>query len=67
MSEFQPGDVVVLKSGGPKMTVDQTGDDSLGRAAVWCDWFEGNKKISDTFPPTSLEKAKPEKRVVADL
>ncbi len=58
MSAFQSGDVVALKSGGPKMTVDQTGPGSFGRAAVWCDWFEGHKKISDTFPPTSLEYAK---------
>jgi uncharacterized protein YodC (DUF2158 family) len=55
MNEFKPGDVVVLKSGGPKMTVEQVGNDGLQRPTVWCDWFEGNKKYSDTFPPTSLE------------
>ncbi|HTF67347.1 MAG TPA: DUF2158 domain-containing protein [Edaphobacter sp.] len=58
MSEFMPGDVVRLKSGGPKMTVDQTGDNQFQRPTVWCDWIEGNKKFSDTFPPTSLEKPK---------
>jgi len=58
MSDFQLGDVVVLKSGGPKMTIEQTGEDTFGRAAVWCDWFDGTKKISNTFPPTSLEKPK---------
>jgi uncharacterized protein YodC (DUF2158 family) len=54
MNEFKPGDVVRLKSGGPKMTVDQI-DASSSRKTVWCDWFEGSKKFSDTFPPTSLE------------
>jgi uncharacterized protein YodC (DUF2158 family) len=58
MSEFKPGDVVVLKSGGPKMTVEQIGNNNFDRPTVWCDWFEGNKKVSDTFPPTSLEHAK---------
>jgi uncharacterized protein YodC (DUF2158 family) len=58
MNEFKPGDVVVLKSGGPKMTVSMTGDDSFQRPTVWCDWFERDKKVSDTFPPTSLELSK---------
>ena len=53
MNEFNPGDVVVLKSGGPKMTVDQI--EAGSRQKVWCDWFEGSKKFTDTFPPTSLE------------
>ena len=55
MADFVAGDVVVLKSGGPKMTVEQTGDDSSGRPTVWVDWVEGNKKFSETFPPTSLK------------
>ena len=58
MNEFNPGDVVVLKSGGPKMTVSMTGDDNFQRPTVWCDWFEGSKKVSNTFPPTSLELSK---------
>jgi uncharacterized protein YodC (DUF2158 family) len=58
MSDFKPGDVVMLKSGGPKMTVEYSGTDTYNRAAVWCDWFEGNKKVSNTFPPTSLEVTK---------
>jgi uncharacterized protein YodC (DUF2158 family) len=53
MSVFKPGDVVMLKSGGPKMTVDQ-----LDGAKVWCDWFDGSKKFSDLFPSTSLEQSK---------
>ncbi|PZU29860.1 MAG: DUF2158 domain-containing protein [Stenotrophomonas sp.] len=33
--EFKPGDVVVLRSGGPKMTVS-----SLEGSRVWCVWFD---------------------------
>jgi uncharacterized protein YodC (DUF2158 family) len=58
MSDFKPGDVVRLKSGGPKMTVDQVGDDQFQHRMVWCDWIEGNKKFTETFPPTSLELSK---------
>lgn len=35
MSDFKSGDVVVLKSGGPKMTVEET----YGAWEVICIWF----------------------------
>ena len=59
--EFQPGDTVRLKSGGPVMTVEQVGTLAMiGGDAVWCTWFEriGNKQNvkRDTFPPLTLEK-----------
>jgi uncharacterized protein YodC (DUF2158 family) len=50
MSEFKKGDVVVLKSGGPRMTVSQTGEDTYGEQKVWCVRFERNTKHEDTFP-----------------
>lgn len=53
--EFKAGDVVELKSGGPKMTVKQTGKAATTcRFMVWCDWFDGQKKMSESFPPESL-------------
>jgi uncharacterized protein YodC (DUF2158 family) len=56
--EINVGDVVVLKSGGPNMTVDQIGKVSYEDfASAWCTWFEGKKKNNDTFPLTSLKKA----------
>ena len=58
MNEFKPGDVIELKSGGPEMTVDQVAKDGLGHTMVWCDWFDGSKKITATFPPTSLKGSK---------
>jgi uncharacterized protein YodC (DUF2158 family) len=56
MNEIKVGDVVQLKSGGPKMTVSQTGNTAFGDTVVhaWCDWFEGNKKMDGVFPLTSL-------------
>lgn len=51
MDEIKPGDVVQLKSGGPKKTVAVVKE---GRA--WCDWFEGLKQHQGSFPVSSLMK-----------
>lgn len=54
--EFKAGDVVELKSGGPKMTVKQTGKMALSnKFMIWCDWFDGQKKMSEGFAPESLK------------
>ena len=49
MAEFKPGDLVQLKSGGPKMTV-HTED----RGVVKCQWFAVMKLESGLFSPDSL-------------
>jgi uncharacterized protein YodC (DUF2158 family) len=54
--QFKPGDVVKLKSGGPAMTVSRVGEVN-GKPTVWCDWFDGPKKISGAFEPNSLKHA----------
>lgn len=53
-TDFKAGEVVQLKSGGPKMTVDKVG--------VWngvpnadCSWFWDNKMQTGSFPLTSLK------------
>lgn len=50
---YAPGDVLRLKSGGPKMTVvTLEGDD-----AVACKWFDRNGKLqSDSFPAAMVER-----------
>lgn len=60
--KFKIGDVVILKSGGPKMTIsgDKTGMDfKLGRifnGSYDCSWFdEKNIKCSGRFPQDSLK------------
>lgn len=61
MEEIKVGDIVMLKSGGPKMTVgnvDQYGYEETLSAN--CDWFVMEKapwkKENGTFPLTSLKK-----------
>lgn len=51
MAQFKIGDVVQLKSGGPRMTVAEIyGDGDLG-----CVWFVGTKQEAGTFPPEALQ------------
>ena len=58
---FKTGDVVSLKSGGPKMTVNWVADRfNSGNWEVSCQWFFGDDKKSElkhgNFPPNSLIK-----------
>jgi len=66
---FQVGDVVRLKSGSPKMTVTQVGEDALtGSHSVWCAWFVSTKQETGTFPVGAVEPATtemPARRTVA--
>jgi uncharacterized protein YodC (DUF2158 family) len=58
MSTFKPGDVVRLKSGGPKMTVQERGTGSS--TGLICVWFGANHDAKPnwyTFPEEMLEKA----------
>ena len=62
MPEFERGEVVRLKSGGPAMTIDKCpGDESGYSKLTWgglkkltwytyrCVWFEGNELRSEDF------------------
>ena len=51
MDELKIGDVVELKSGGPKMTI-QGIDDMLG---VHCNWFKDEKRESSNFNLNTLQ------------
>ena len=58
--DFQKGDVVQLKSGGPSMTVQDIGDftGSSGiQDGVLCVWFEGKKRESEVFDRAVLNKS----------
>ena len=52
--QFNIGDVVVLKSGGPSMTVEHIDHDSQ---MVLCAWFDGKEKKANSFPPGALQRA----------
>jgi uncharacterized protein YodC (DUF2158 family) len=59
MTQFKAGDVVILKSGGPKMTVEWAGNAAMtGTPTVRCTWFDGAKKQSEGFAPEAVELAK---------
>ena len=49
--DFKPGDVVILKSGGPTMTVSSVNGNEIG-----CIWFEKMKIYSKPFPAVVLTK-----------
>jgi uncharacterized protein YodC (DUF2158 family) len=60
MPEFKKGDVVKLKSGGPKMTIDDiseygSGNNSNMRAI--CIWFDGGERNEGSFRLDTLEIA----------
>ena len=57
-SEFQSGDVVQLKSGGPSMTVETVTDDN-GAITVHCSWFEKSTLHEKAFSEKLLKKYKP--------
>lgn len=52
MSQFKVGDVVVLKSGSPKMTVSDTGYDE---GQIKCVWFDKTKRETALFYPDTLQ------------
>jgi uncharacterized protein YodC (DUF2158 family) len=48
-SQIQAGDVVVLKSGGPEMTVKW-----VSGTECYCEWFDGKKVAGSSFEITQL-------------
>ena len=54
MEKYKTGDVVQLKSGGPKMTVKS----SNVSGEIYCQWFAGSKLEAGYFPPESLNRVK---------
>ena len=60
--KFKPGDLVQLKSGGPKMTVErQICSDTLNYGDnppnyYTCTWFAGSKGNSKRFVENALKK-----------
>jgi uncharacterized protein YodC (DUF2158 family) len=68
MAEFKAGDVVRLKSGSPDMTVEQVEEAArTGKLMVWVVWFDGKKKMTDTFVPESLEISEPAGPILLQL
>lgn len=51
-SKYKIGDIVMLKSGGPSMTVDGIREHD-GR--IYCHWFAGNKLHEGVFSPDAID------------
>ena len=50
------GDVVVLVSGGPQMTVQRVGKAAFGKQPVSCIWFVQGKKAEGVFDIRVLKR-----------
>ncbi len=59
--ELKVGDVVRLKSGGPRMTVYEIEDEEDMNYMIYCRWFLENKHQPETagFEADALEHAEP--------
>lgn len=64
MGEFKIGEIVQLKSGGPKMTVSDTAPLAALHKPnyIQCQWFAGSKLESGNFHKDSLVKVTEEKK-----
>jgi uncharacterized protein YodC (DUF2158 family) len=55
--DFKVGDIVRLRSGGPRMTVEVILPDMPGGPVVACSWFDENNQHHDrSFAPAALER-----------
>jgi uncharacterized protein YodC (DUF2158 family) len=61
MEKIKKGDIVILKSGGPKMTAGDFETNLFSKKnnedKILCIWFNGNEKMSEYFDVTALVKA----------
>lgn len=58
--EFKVGDVVTLKSGGPKMTVSGMPVPGEDINTLHCQWFDASSKlVSQSFPKALLNLEEP--------
>lgn len=54
VQEFDPGDLVTLKSGSPVMTVSRKEATSLGRFRYTCHWFVNEMVFTGEFYAAEL-------------
>lgn len=51
---FKEGDIVELKSGGPRMVVSSI-DTDFDSVTINCEWFAATKREFGTFNPATLK------------
>jgi uncharacterized protein YodC (DUF2158 family) len=55
MADFQEGDLVKLKSGGPVMTVESVFKEAMTKTPkARVSWFKGEERQQETFSPDAL-------------
>lgn len=69
MATFLKGDVVWLKTGGPKMTVSNPNATAMHSDDTLCEctWFEGGTVKTYKFVPETLTMENPEKSVKSGI
>ena len=57
-TELKVGEVVILKSGGPPMTVHNIGNYTTRglNPGVLCVYFDNGKRVEELFHPDTLER-----------
>jgi uncharacterized protein YodC (DUF2158 family) len=57
VTKYKVGDVVVLKSGGPLMTVHSIGlfTATAPDEGLLCVWFDDKRRVEDVFHPDAVE------------
>lgn len=55
--KFNAGDIVVLKSGGPDMTVEKVNESYNDASTYTCSWFAGAKDNKKVFTEAALKAA----------
>ena len=56
MEEIKAGDQVILKSGGPTLTVRNVGEYDSEKDCAFCEWFDGTKNKHAVFALITLKK-----------
>jgi uncharacterized protein YodC (DUF2158 family) len=67
-AQFNIGDTVQLKSGGPPMTVTGYGKDEEGNPRVTCAWFDHEQNAkTGVFPVEAMQDASSHSREGSDM
>lgn len=59
--DFGVGDIVRLRTGGPKMVLEDLVGAGRENPKAKCRWFNGKKACAEEFSLSSLDKVRPKK------
>lgn len=64
--DFNVGDVVRLKTGGPKMVLEEVVASGRENPKAKCKWFDRKQACSEEFALSSLDRVRSKKEKVKD-